>query len=150
MNSIQSRGFLILALSALLLAACAPKQAAAPTPELKLLTAAEADAIWAEATDIKPVGEAAVVKTEVEGGATVITTTQLFSMKRKGGGFGTMGASCSAGCQTKDGDFGNCVTSGCEPDHGSCTAFSCSGSCTLSHACKAGTSFGSFTTAVIQ
>ena len=114
-------------------------------PEIKLLSSTQTTELLASAIRVEPVGEA-VVNVSTSDTTTTITTTQLFSFRLNDDTGGSTGASCVGICKIAGpGGSGGCATSGCSPiSTGGCTPLVCSGNCTLSSACSAGTSMTVF------
>ena len=123
-----------------ILAGCASPK----LPEVRILSDEEASELWDKAESYKPVGEA-VTKTFPSSAGTIVTTSQVYSLRMSGRPGLSVVTVCGGSCQLKPGGtFGSCVTSGCVPSGKRCTPLVCSGSCEVSKACSAESSIGIF------
>ncbi len=124
---------------------CKPRtQAPIPPPEVRMLSAADADKLFDEAEKVEAVGEVAV-DSEVVGDVTVTTTTQVFRIANRGGGTTMALGFCGGQCKvTGEGGLNGCQTSGCAPSGKSCTPLVCSGSCTIDRQCNRERTVGIF------
>ena len=84
-------------------------------PEVRILSDEEASELWDKAESYKPVGEA-VTKTFPSSAGTIVTTSQVYSLRMSGRPGLSVVTVCGGSCQLKPGGtFGSCVTSGRGP-----------------------------------
>lgn len=116
----------------------------ASAPRVELLSPTETAELLKSATSVEPVGEAVVTISSTDD-TTTVAATQIFSFRLNDDSGGQTGRSCMGSCKVVGpGGLDGCITSGCMPTSTGCTPLKCSGNCSLSSSCSAGTSMTVF------